>query len=352
MSDDTHSSPTILAAHQFLLRERLHKLVATIHPLLRADILVALEEGGKLLAQPPGEQGATKPALPSGVWPLLTFLIARSIAPDSTPLYASSVAVAVECFISSLDLLDDVEDEDQTSAIKKLGTARALNVSTTLLMLAQRAILSGEQEGIAASTITQLLHILAEATLLATAGQHRDLLAERASVHDFTQEDCIEIASWKAGALMRVVCQLGARCANASDTSYALFSELGMCWGIAQQLDNDSHDLYHLLQSKSSAKNSLEKDVAHRSQKTDMLRQKKTLPVVLAAKELPSLHNIFTMDDNNSEELYAQYTRALHEGILATWGISLLYRERAYDCLQKLEDIQPVSPELRSLLGL
>lgn len=344
MSDDSQSSLTLFAAHQPLLCERLHHLLMPLHPMLRADVLYALEQDGKLLSQQ-STTPSIKPNVPTGVWPWLTFLVAHYVSPTISPFCANNVAIAVECHISALDLLDDIEDEDQTPIVEKIGAARVLNVSTALLMLSQRAILSLAQENIAPTLITTLLDALQESTLMATAGQHRDLLAEQASVYDFTQEECIEIASWKAGALMRLACRLGALCASADNEQCELFSELGMLLGIAEQLDNDSHDLYHLLQNTLSSFNGV---AVQKSRKTDLLRQKKTLPLVLAAKEIPALQNVFSLPDKENEE---QYRRTLQEGVVAAWGMSLLYRERAYDCLQKIEARRPISPELRSLLG-
>ena len=46
------------------------------------------------------------------------------------------------------------------------------------------------------------------------------------------------------------------------------------------------------------------------------------------------------------------YTNALNEGIITTWGISLLYRERAHDQLRQIETQHPVPYTLRLLLGL
>ena len=59
-------------------------------------------------------------------WPLLTLLVAQTIAPEIDLVSASSVAVAIECFICALDLLDDVEDDDQTPIVQSLGIARTL----------------------------------------------------------------------------------------------------------------------------------------------------------------------------------------------------------------------------------
>lgn len=339
----------VFAAQQGLLRERLHLLLEVLHPVLRADIICALEERGKLLSQSQtqAETNLSPPNLPAGVWPLLTLLVAQYISTSIDSLCASSVAIAVECFVCALDLLDDVEDEDQTPVVQALGPARALNVATALLMLAQRAILSLTQQGIAPALILRLLGTLQESALVATAGQHRDLLDEQRPAQDLTREECIEIARAKAGSIMRLACRLGAICAGASDTVCEQFSELGELLGIAHQLDNDAHDLYYLLQSESSAEMPVGLEMVTKSLKTDLVRRKKTLPIVLAARKNDTLQTTSSSTDGKKEE----YVRALHEGIITTWGISLLYRERARDRLQEIEAQGAVASALRLLLG-
>ncbi len=260
----------------------------------------------------------------------------------------TSVGVAVECFVCALDLLDDVEDEDQTPIVRELGIPRTLNVSTTLLMLAQQALLSLTQQSIPIERVLLLLDVLQSSALHATVGQHRDLLAEQRSAHDMTEEECIEIAAGKAGAIMRLACLMGALLADADETLCDLFGEMGELLGIAHQLDNDSHDLYYLLQGQSPAV-----DAANTEQvpgvKSDLARGKKTLPVVLAAKNEHMLHE--NAAKARADEGSEGYNAALHEGIITTWGISLLYRERARERLQKIAARKPVAPPLRILLG-
>ena len=343
MDNDAQPPENLFAAQQQLLVERLNLLLAPLHTLLRDDVNCALEGKGKLLFRPHTDHPANfstpqSPAAPAGVWPLLTLLVAQHINPDIDPALASSVAVAVECFVCALDLLDDIEDEDQTPVVKALGVARTLNVSTTLLMLAQRAILSLTQKGVAAERILTLLDAIQESILAATSGQHRDLLAEQRSAQELTREECIEIAAGKAGAIMRLACRLGALCAGATDAECEQLSEAGELLGISHQLDNDAHDLYYLLQSDNSALTPSEA----LSVKTDLVREKKTLPVVLAAKREDTLPG-----DEHKQE----YLRALNEGIITTWGICLLYRERARDRLQEIEAHRPMAPALRLLLG-
>src|SRR6266852_8635457 len=119
---DTQPPANLFAAHQHVLRERLLLLLAPLHPALRVDVVRALEEEGKLLAKPRADAIAVRPA---GSWALLTMLVAEHIDPDIDPSRVSGVAIAVECFVCALDLLDDVEDKDEVSSIQALGVARA-----------------------------------------------------------------------------------------------------------------------------------------------------------------------------------------------------------------------------------
>ena len=343
MSKEAQPPINPFAAQQQLLRERLHHLLSTLHPALQVDARRAFEERGKLLSQSSYDANAASSDLPSGTWPLLTLLVACCISPHIDLALASSVALATECFVCALDLLDDVEDEDQTPIVLELGAARALNVSTTLLALAQRSLLSLLQQGVEEALVLRLLGSMQEATLVATSGQHRDLLAEQRKASELTREECIEIAAAKAGAIMRLACLLGAICSGASEAECAEFAEMGELLGIAHQLDNDAHDLYYLLESADASP-----DIpAARNVKTDLVRGKKTLPVVLAATESESLQENSEPSDGEKQE----YLQALREGIMTTWGISLLYRERAADRLLAISSRRSLAPELRLLLG-
>ena len=53
----------------------------------------------------------------------------------------------------------------------------------------------------------------------------------------------------------------------------------------------------------------------------------------------------------SSVEAQRAWIDVLHEGIITTRGISLLYRERAYEKLQQIEAQRPISHALHLLLG-
>lgn len=349
MFDHVVSPEGPFAVQQALLAEQFSHLLTDLHAELCADVLLALRAPGKLLsdlADTRAVEASTSHRLPAGVWPLLTLLIAQYLVPESDPLPACRVALAVECFICALDLLDDAEDGDATPLIQAIGVPRVLNVSTTLLALAHRAILSLFACEVAPEHTLLLLNTLQETSLTATAGQHQDLLAEQKPVEAFDQQTCLAIAAGKAGALMRLACLLGALCVGASQQLCEQCAALGELLGIAHQLDNDCHDLSLILDNETSPAQKAEQYV-----KTDLQRGKKTLPVVLAAAS----RNAYPQESaSQSEKMPESERRALREGILTTWGVCLLYRERASDCLQKIADscARPISPELHLLLGL
>lgn len=348
MSDNSHTHVNQFAAQQQLLVDRLQFFLATLHSSLRADVVRALEAEGKLLSLQRERDSSTQTSQIVGSWPLLTLLVAQSIAPEIDLVYASSVAVAIEYFICALDLLDDIEDDDRTLIVQTLGIARTLNVSTALLMLAQQALLSLSQYHIPPERILLLLDTLQACALAAATGQHKDILAEQRPAQDFTENDCIEIAREKAGSLMRLAFLLGAICAGADERTREQFSALGELLGIAHQLDNDAHDLYYLLQDYPSNETLADTDTMIHSVKTDLIRGKKTLPIVLAAHREDALQGNALPADEQKQV----HQRALQDGIITTWGIFLLYHERARDSLQEIEAHLPISPLLRLLLDL
>ncbi len=344
-ADDT---PTLLIgtdieASRRVLVERLQLSLREVQPVLREDVGAALAVEGKLLHQPA--------SVLDGRWALLPFTLARDLHSDVDIHLASTVAVAVECVICSTDLLDDAMDADGTTFVRQVGEPRALNVALALLCLAQHMLLSLTNATLPAALLLQMSDALQKALLLATAGQQQDLLAEDRLACELSREECIAIAAAKAGTLLSLTCQLGALCAGVEETRLAQCVEMGRLLGIAAQLDNDAHDLSSLLRPAGEMV---------QSQKSDLVRAKKTLPIVLAAHSLrithgwneqridAALRNLATLGD----EEQATCLGALREGSVAAWGIALLYRERARDCLRALEGDKAVSHTLRLILGL
>lgn len=322
------------AAHLHVLRERLLALLAPLPPYLRADVERALKSQGKLLSSPLNELSSTH----VGVWPKLTLQVALMIFPDVDLHYASAVALSMECFVCALDLLDDVEDNDRTPIIEEMNIPRVLNVSTALLALVQKALdpLTNNL-----TLLSRIQRAIRDALLKATGGQHLDLLAEQQSFDTLTDEQCIEkcieIAAGKAGAIMALAFELGALVGGASDPLVQLCVETGRLAGISFQLKNDCHDFSDYITA------SRDQQEMKLLVKTDVERQKKTLPLVLAHRLLR---------DTPAADTKEQKAELFSAGFVAAWAIRLLQIDYVREHLAKIEMQRPIPPFLRILLDV
>jgi len=329
------------------LRQRLEDHLARVPAVLRADARRILEEEGRLLS-PASEDGAG-PSFLAGVWPLLTLFVAQYVQADIDPAYATTVAISLELFVCATDVLDDLMDDDMSPRLlSDLGKQRVLNLSAALLVSGHQALLSLEQLGIPPARILALVQALTDAAGTAFAGQHQDLLDEGKPAHRVSRAACLNVARAKAGSIMGLAFHLGALCAGAPQTLCRQLARVGELLGIAHQLDNDSHDLYSVLQDSVSVNMPFDAKPAARSRKSDLERGKKTLPIVLAAHQVGiPLGQWRLAAAAQTEEFYR-----LQEGIVTTWGVCILYREQAYDRLRKLARRKPLTPTLSYLIGL
>jgi geranylgeranyl diphosphate synthase type I len=188
-------------------------------------------------------------------------VLAAGAAANGDPAVAAHIATGVELFMASLDLLDEVEDDDFSPTVEAVGIPQALNVATALLLLGQQALLAlpVRDDLLAPASFVQ---VLTSAGLTATRGQHRDLALEGASAA--TTDDALAIARLKAGALGGAACRLGAMSGTADASLLDLYARWGAHYGTAVQLANDLHD------------------ALDGERKTDLERRKSTLPLIFS----------------------------------------------------------------------
>ncbi|HEY1352023.1 MAG TPA: polyprenyl synthetase family protein [Ktedonobacteraceae bacterium] len=340
MSEEWGEAGDLAAARRLLCRQLLDHLDA-VQPVLRSDIMQALAQEGKLFHQP---------ATPlDGRWALVPFCLARTLCTHADPARGAAAALAMECLICATDLFDDVMDEDMTPLIACTGQARAVNVALALLAFPQRILLSLAAQQSHTSVALRLLDEVQRALLQAVAGQQWDVLAEGRLACELSRDDCLAIAAAKAGSLLGLAWRLAVLCAEVGEAQVERCTGLGRQLGIAAQLDNDAHDLSHLLQPAATG-----------CQKSDLRRGKKTLPVVLAARSLQATHPLSPTEIDHAFAHLPQlatreqevYLAALREGILTTWGLSLLYRERARESFHQIMGNGPVAEDVLQVLGL
>lgn len=214
---------------------------------------------------------------------------------------AIPAAAAAELFMVALDVLDDEEDGEATLLRTTLGAARALNVSTGLLLLAHRALLAAPGGAI-------LLGIVLDAGLHACAGQHADLAP--VAEHGGDPTSALSVAKGKSASLVAALCQVGAACAEADVGTQSLYACFGASLGMTLQLRND------IAAARPGA-----------TEKTDIALGRPTLPLAAASRM-----DVAGAGDEGGLRAALQ----TGEPALLTWTISELYHRHASDLVPVL----------------
>lgn len=262
--------------------------------------------------QQPGKawSGEAKP-----LWPATVLAACAAAGGDLT--IGSKVAAAVEIFMAALDVMDEIEDGDQSPLVEAVGIPQALNIATALLLLPQTLLSKLTTDGITLARVALLTQTLAEAGLTATGGQHRDLLGEQHNALSY--EDAIETARMKAGALVAGACKLGALVGTDDSDLLARYADWGLHYGTAAQLSNDLHD------------------AEDEDEKSDLMRQKGTVPLLYQRGT----------DTTSAIGTTTQGSGALH----FTWVVLEIERQHCAAIADELETQGQAAIHLRALLG-
>ncbi|MDQ2827581.1 MAG: polyprenyl synthetase family protein [Chloroflexota bacterium] len=217
------------------------------------------------------------------------------------PEDAAPTAAAVELFMVALDVLDDAEDGEETALHASLGSARSLNVSTGLLLLAQCSLL-------ALPAGPMLTGILLDAGMHACAGQHADLAPAAEHGHDL--DAALDVAAGKSASLVAALCRMGVACAGVDRDVQERYACFGQLLGMALQLEND------IAAVRPGA-----------SGKTDVTLGRPTLPLACATY-LDATAEASTVADRRSPSTEA--------AALVAWTVAETYRRRAVEMVPAL----------------
>jgi competence protein ComQ len=180
----------------------------------------------------------------------LTILHYRMFAGQSQDIFHA--AAAVELMILSLDIFDDLQDQDNFSVPwNKIDQAISMNIATGLLMLSAKAL---DQTSFDLNRKVKASDYLNTQVLKAVNGQHTDLVDSLES-----EEDYIQMVRKKSGSLMASACLVGT--ALAGEQHHDSVNKYGEYIGIIAQLKNDINDIC-------------------RWGKNDLINKKKTLPTL------------------------------------------------------------------------
>lgn len=159
------------------------------------------------------------------------------------------VAAAIELLILSLDILDDIEDQDNYNVPWVSNQNLSINIATCLIFLCNKIIFK--------TSLThkeKALKLLNDYCISSTEGQHIDLLN-----NILTEKEYIHMITLKSGSLAELSCLIGTVLANPDKKDAVM--KYAKYLGIIGQIKNDMDGIVN-------------------REKNDLLLRKKTLPII------------------------------------------------------------------------
>jgi len=175
-------------------------------------------------------------------WPLLPLIVCEAISGEYER--ALPVAAAIQLLMAAGDVFDDIEDADCSESLStKYGSAVAINVATTLLILSEKALVNLNKRDIEDHVIVQIMDTISSLFTTACIGQHLDLyLTSKAAISEDTY---LKIINMKSASQVECSCRVGAMLVTNDQKLINLFAEFGHNLGIAAQITNDIQGIIH-----------------------------------------------------------------------------------------------------------
>jgi len=140
-------------------------------------------------------------------WHLLPLVVCECLSGRAET--AIPAGAAIQLFMAAGEVFDDVEDADTSGSISdRYGEALAVNVATTLLILAERAVTRLKERNVADHTVIRITDAVNSFYARACCGQHKDLSSHCNSAT--SEEDYLFVSSMKSATTMECACHIGA----------------------------------------------------------------------------------------------------------------------------------------------
>jgi len=207
---------------------------------------------------------------------------------------ALPAAAAVELLHNFSLVHDDIEDGDtirrgRPALWTLCGLAQAINAGDSLHALAHLALLRLGDRGTPAQTVATALRLLESTCLQLTEGQFLDIR--------FETEESVSVAAYlgmvekKTAALLATACELGALLAGAPSARRQRLRAFGRHVGLAFQIEDDILGIWG------------DPKVTGKPVASDLLRRKKTLPVLHALQQSASLRALLAQAELSSSDV-------------------------------------------------
>jgi geranylgeranyl diphosphate synthase type I len=222
------------------------------------------------------EQFEPEPA-PSGkrLRPILCLLACAEMGGD--PTQALPAAAAIELLHNFSLIHDDIEDGDEVrhhrpTLWKLWGVPQGINAGDGMFTLAFTAIQRLTERGLNSKSTLAALDRFTQTCLTLTEGQYLDLSFEQrpvVSIDEYTR-----MIQCKTAALIGASVAIGAQVAGATTTQETDLLQFGQSIGLAFQIQDDILGIWG------------DPNVTGKSAGNDILRRKKSLPLIYALNDL------------------------------------------------------------------
>jgi geranylgeranyl diphosphate synthase type I len=244
---------------------------------------------------------------------------------------------------------DDIQDDDRERRHRPTvwslwGKPQAINAGTAMRILANRALSRLTGDGVSAEKMLELQGRIDETTLRLIEGQYLDIDFERRSTVRLA--DYLDMIGGKTASLISCALETGALAGRADGAAASRFGEMGMALGLAFQVRDDILGIWG--------------DPAETGKPAgnDILRKKKTLPVVYALEnanggERERLLGIYSRERIGPQEV--QEVLSLMEGVGALSAAQALVQEysgKAESTLEAMGLSEPSRGEFKELIEL
>lgn len=271
-------------------------------------------------------------------WGVLPPLVCEAVGGDTR--HAIRLGAALECSMTALDIIDDVQDGDAPDALWRVcGVPTAVNVGLYLLYLSQLAVFRLGQFGVPAQAIVAIGKALSMAGARACCGQQRDL--DHIPGQGFDEASYLAMIGQKSGSLVEGACRAAAALGTHEPNAVEAGAQFGFNLGVALQIQNDIAGC-----------------TCESADRNDLFVGKGTLPVIFALDGMdPSARTecLLAMGASGSGGIGADPAERMRE--LIRWSgaieyaltVADVYWERSLTCLKALD--HPGAERLRGLVA-
>lgn len=211
--------------------------------------------------------------LPKGKRLRPIFALLACDAVGGSPENALPAAAAIEILHNFSLVHDDIEDGDETrhhrTTVWKLwGVPLAINAGDAMFALSFAAMNRLNNRGVSAESTLRAIDLFTRTCVILTEGQHMDMQFE--NQNNVQPGDYFRMIEGKTAALLGCATGIGALIGNGSDEQVSAFERFGQCVGLSFQIQDDILGIWG------------EPDITGKPVGSDILRQKKSLPLLHA----------------------------------------------------------------------